>query len=112
MQDVYSGPGLQGCLQIGFHGFRAAVFQGLHLWVCGLRGFKSFAQARLLASFSVPRLPRACGGVRVRSKAGLWWVSVPVAEDSVPEEVARGGAVCSLGSPPDVRAAIKGHGWV
>ena len=75
-------------------------------------GFKSFAQARLLARFAAPRLPMACGGVRVRNKAGLWWVSVPVAEASVPEEVARGGALCSVGSPPDVRVAIKGSGWV
>jgi hypothetical protein len=66
-------------------------------------GFRSFAQARRLAVYAAPQLPPVCKGVRMRKGGGMWWVSVPVAAESVPEEVAGGGAVCSMGPPPEVR---------
>ncbi|MFO8032973.1 MAG: hypothetical protein R6U22_10550 [Desulfohalobiaceae bacterium] len=61
------------------------------------------------------RCPQAAQGLRRgagQKKSGLWWVSVLVAKESVPEEVAKGGALCSVGSPPDVRRALKGSGRV
>ncbi|WP_027371062.1 hypothetical protein [Desulfovermiculus halophilus] len=73
-------------------------------------GFRSFALARRLAVYAAPQLPPVCKGVRMRKGGGMWWVSVPVAKESVPEEVARGGAVCSMGPPPDVRQALVGSG--
>jgi len=73
-------------------------------------GFRSFAQARLLAVHAAPKLPAVCKGVHMRKRSGLWWVSVPVAAESVPVEVARGGAVCSMGPPPDVRRVFVGSG--
>lgn len=73
-------------------------------------GFRSFSQARLLAKYAAPRLPSGCKGVLVRRKGGLWWVSVPVTAESVPEEVALGGAVCAVGSPPDVRRVFAASG--
>jgi hypothetical protein len=73
-------------------------------------GFRTFAQARRLAVYAAPQLPPVCKGVRMRCRSGMWWVSVPVAAESVPGEVARGGAVCSMGPPPDVRQALVGSG--
>ncbi|MDZ7761718.1 MAG: hypothetical protein U5L00_15855 [Desulfovermiculus sp.] len=73
-------------------------------------GFRSFAQARRLAVYATPQLPLVCGGVRMRKRDGRWWVSVSVAADSVPAEVAWGGAVCSMGSSPDVRRVFVDSG--
>lgn len=75
-------------------------------------GFRTLASARLLAVYAAPRLPRVCGGVRVRHKAGKFWVSVPVSSQSLPVEVQQGSAVCSVGSPSDVRWAMAGSGRV
>ncbi|MDZ7759484.1 MAG: hypothetical protein U5L00_04410 [Desulfovermiculus sp.] len=66
-------------------------------------GFWSFAQAKRLAVYAAPRLPPVCKGVRMRKGGGMWWVSVPVVPESVPEQVSLGGALCSTGPTPDVR---------
>ena len=75
-------------------------------WYVACVGFRSFAQARRLAVYAAPKLPPVCGGMRMRKRDGRWWVSVSVAAESVPAEVARGGAVCSMGPPPDVRGFL------
>jgi hypothetical protein len=73
-------------------------------------GFRSFSQARRLAVYAAPQLPPVCKGVRMRKGGDMWWVSVPVAAESVPEEVAGGGVVCSMGPPPDVRRVFVASG--
>ncbi|MFP4285590.1 MAG: hypothetical protein ACLFQG_08570, partial [Desulfovermiculus sp.] len=51
--------------------------------------------------------PKVCKGVCMRSRSGMWWVSVPVAAASVSEEVARRGGVLH-GSAPGCAVGVCG----
>lgn len=92
--------------------FGSLRYKYVGLWPAWGLGYSLRPRPGCWPGWRSPGCPGPAAGVRVRSKTGLWWVSVPVLDDSVPKEVTRGETVCSMGSPPDVRVALKVAGRV
>ena len=58
--------------------------------------------------YVAPQLPPVCKGVCMRKRDGRWWVSVPVAAESVPEEVCAGRGGVLHGPAPGRAASVCG----